>query len=176
MPEHLEDLDVLIWLPGQPEAVLAGQVRSEGASTSFVYDPGYLLLKHAIPIFQADLPLDHRRLYPAEPHLLAPSLRDALPDRWGRRAIAAKLSNLPRPRIREDDLDDITVMLGSNSDRIGALEFRRKGHTLSQRADDTIALGDLFRLSQQIEQGEERQKHHAKLARGFRIRRGRRAG
>lgn len=154
MPEHLEDLDVLIWLPGEPEPVLAGQVRSEDASTSFVYDPGYLLLKHAIPIFQADLPLVHRKLYPAEPHQLAPSLRDALPDRWGRRAIAAKLSNPPRSRFREDDLDDITVMLGSNSDRIGALEFRWEGHTLSQRADDTIALGDLFRLSQQIERGE----------------------
>ncbi|MFG6661542.1 HipA N-terminal domain-containing protein, partial [Sulfitobacter sp. 915] len=100
MPKHLEDLDVLIWLPGQPEPVLAGQLRSEDGSTSFVYDPGYLLLKHAIPIFQADLPLIHRKHYPAEPHQLAPSLRDALPDRWGRRAIAAKLSNPPRPRIR----------------------------------------------------------------------------
>lgn len=37
MLKHFEELDVLIWLPGEPEPVLAGQVLSDGASTSFVY-------------------------------------------------------------------------------------------------------------------------------------------
>jgi len=87
---HLpETVEVLIWLPGATEPVLAGEVRHEWRCLSFTYDRAYLTQGKPISICARDLKMKFQGHYPQEPHVLAPALRDSLPDRWGRRALAA---------------------------------------------------------------------------------------
>lgn len=153
MSHGFEELDVLIWLPGELQPVLAGQVLADGASTSFVYDRSYLAQPRSISIFGADLPLGVHRHYPSRSHVLAPCLRDALPDRWGRRAIAASLGSPGGTQVRDDDLDEITVMLRSGADRIGALDFQRPGQDPVIDTGEQDTLEDLMALADQIEEG-----------------------
>lgn len=151
MSHRFEELDVLIWLPGESDQVLAGHVLSDAASTSFIYDRAYLSRPGAISIFR-DLEMNAHRLYPGESHTLAPSLRDALPDRWGRRAIAAGLGSPVGGPPPEVELDEITVMLRSGADRIGALDFRRSEQNTATDVAEAVSLEDFMTLADQIEE------------------------
>lgn len=153
MSKQAEEVDVLAWLPGQSEATLAGQALYNGDAVSYCYDRIYLTQSDAIPLFAADLPLSVDRLHPPAPHHLAPTLRDALPDRWGRRAIAAALSNPGLQPVREDEIDDITLMRQTGSDRIGALDFRCPGTVDSRDGTAPASLEELMVLADLVATG-----------------------
>ena len=150
-----ETVDVLIWLPGATELVLAGEIRREWRCLSFTYDRAYLTQGKPISICARDLKMKFQGHYPQEPHVLAPALRDSLPDRWGRRALAAILSDAEGRPTFEDEIDEMQVMLLTGPDRIGALEFRAPGGQLpgepcSASLEELGALADCIEEGQQI--------------------------
>lgn len=122
-----ETAEVLIWLPGATEPVLAGVIQREWRCLSFTYDRAYLTQGKPISICARDLKMKFQSHHPQEPHVLARALRDPLPDRWGRRALAAILSDAGGRPILEDEIDEMQVMLLTGPDHIGALEFRAPG-------------------------------------------------
>lgn len=149
-----ETVDVLIWLPGATEPVLAGEVRREWRCLSFTYDRAYLTQGKPISICARDLKTKFQGHYPQEPHVLAPALRDSLPDRWGRRALAAILSDAEGSPTFEDEIDEMQVMLLTGPDRIGALEFRAPGGQLPG-APSSASLEELGALADYIEEGQQ---------------------
>lgn len=152
---HLTDeLDVWFWTPGQRKPVLAGRVTDNGGVISFAYDPDFLRRPNAMPIFDRDLPRGTDRIYPEEPHKIAPSLRDALPDRWGRRVIAAGLRADGIACVAEDEIDDITLMLRTGPDRIGGLHFCRAGEVPDLKTPFPPKLETLAGLVEIIERGD----------------------
>jgi len=153
MSQHYDEVDVLAWLPRQSDAVLAGQILHDGDAASYCYDRTYLTLPDATPLFTADLPLSVDRLHPPAPHRVAPTLRDALPDRWGRRVIAVALSKSGQQPLHEDEIDDITLMLQTGSDRIGALDFRRPNTVNSRDGSAPASLGELMALADLVGTG-----------------------
>lgn len=155
MSQHFDEVDVLAWLPSQSEAVLAGQILQDGDAASYCYDRAYLAQPDVVPLFTADLPLSDDSLHPPAPHRLAPTLRDALPDRWGRRVIAAVLSKPGLTPVREDEIDDITLMLQTGSDRIGALDFRRPNTADGRDGNAQATLEELMALADLVETGAQ---------------------
>ena len=153
MAHLVDDLDVWLWTPGERKPVIAGRLMDEAGVVSFVYDPDFLRLPNAMPIFERDLPLGTDRQYPVAPHKLAPSLRDALPDRWGRRAVAAGLRAEGIACVAEDEIDDITLMLRTGPDRIGGLHFCRAGEVPDLKTPFLPKLETLARLVEIIECG-----------------------
>ena len=125
----------------------------DGDATTYRCDRTYLTLADAIPLFAADLPLSADRLHPPAPHRLAPTLRDALPDRWGRRVVAAALSKPGVQLVREDEVDNITLMLQTGSDRIGALDFRRPDWVEKHHVAELASLEDLMVLADLVATG-----------------------
>lgn len=143
---------VWVWLPDQLEPVVAGRLEAGRTSSlrepalSFAYGRSYRERVGAVSLFDPELPLrpgtfDPERPVTAgrEPGPLAGCLRDASPDAWGRRVINLRLG--PDPDV---DLSELTYLLASSSDRIGALDFqlsatdyvpRRSEATLEQLID-----------------------------------------
>lgn len=154
MPPPTDELDVLIWTPGQAEPVVAGRVLDEVGVISFRYDKDFLALPNAISIFDRDLPHSAERQSPSDPHKIAPSLRDALPDMWGRRVIAAGLRADAIRCGSEDGIDDVTLMLRTGPDRIGGLEFCRPGTAPPFTKPASPPLEDVIRLVGLIDDGE----------------------
>ena len=110
-----KSLYVWMWLPGQSTPVVAGQVvRNEDTQViHFGYGRSFRNNPRAFPIFTPDLPLQEGLTGPAKGHLLAPSLRDALPDRWGRRVIVNDILGHRRDEINEDAFGEMTFMIKS---------------------------------------------------------------
>jgi len=146
-------VDVLIWLPGETGPVRAGEVRRGWRCLSFTYDRDYLTTGKPISIFHKDLKTKFQGHYPQDPHFLAPSLRDALPDRWGRRALAASLRDMEGGQIEEDELDEMLVMALTGPDSIGALDFQMPGE-VKPLDESTASLEELQDLADCIEDGK----------------------
>lgn len=147
-------IDVLIWLPGETDQVLAGQMLLDRGATSFLYDRAYLGHEKAISIYGADLKMNMRRLRMGGSGVITPSLRDALPDRFGRRAIAATLGDPTEGPMPEDQVSDVIAMLHTGPDRIGALDFRPSGDGDHGDSVDDAPLADLMALADLIEEGD----------------------
>ena len=115
---------VWIWLPHATEAVVCGRIDLVGERYHFSYAPSYLARKDAIPIWLPELPLEDRVIVPEAPATIAGSLRDAAPDQWGRRVVLNSQFGIRGKEVDTGDLDELTFMLMSGSDRIGALDFQ----------------------------------------------------
>lgn len=157
MTSEPKALFVWIWLPGETEPVVAGQViRNEDTDViHFGYGQSYRAHDGAFPIFTPDLPLQGGLIDPPKGHVLAPSLRDALPDRWGRRVIVNELLGHRKNDISEDAFGEMTFMIRSGSDRIGALDFQESPDTFTPRVSAEATLEELQNFSDMIEAGEE---------------------
>jgi serine/threonine-protein kinase HipA len=89
---------------------------------------------------------------PLQPGLAMPGcLRDASPDAWGRRVIINRM--LGRPAADTTDLDELTYLLESGSDRIGALDFQRSPSEYVPRLSAGASLEELLASAGKVEQG-----------------------
>lgn len=70
MKHLVDELDVCLCTPGERKPILAGRLTDDAGVVSFVYDPDFLRLPNAMPIFERDLPLGTDRQYPVAPHKL----------------------------------------------------------------------------------------------------------
>lgn len=144
---------VWIWLPGETMPVVAGRIWRDGERLIFNYGQSYLDRKEAIPLFEPDLPLGRGAIAPAAGLTIAGCLRDGAPDAWGRRVILNRMLGL---RGRDADigaLDELTYMLESGSDRIGALDFQLSSTDYRARAAKAASLEELLGAAERVEQG-----------------------
>jgi serine/threonine-protein kinase HipA len=149
---------VWIWLPGAVSPVVAGRLAIDGQGIAqFNYGRSYLERSNgtpaAISIHHPELPLQAGLLSPLYVLKMAGCLRDASPDAWGRRVILNKL--LGRNATGRDtlELSELTYLLHSGSDRIGALDFQRSASEYVPRAAHNVALDELLESAQRVEQG-----------------------
>ncbi|MGL5853410.1 MAG: HipA N-terminal domain-containing protein [Phycicoccus sp.] len=110
---------VWVWTPDATEPVVAGRLEPlPDDRFGFVYGRSYQRLPQAIPL-GPDLPLEPGLRVPASPSMTMPgTIRDACPDGWGQRVIRYLLTG----EAEAQDPDWPTVMLASESNRVGALD------------------------------------------------------
>lgn len=90
---------------------------------------------------------------PDPPLKLANTLRDAAPDAWGRRVIVNRLAGARGREIDAADLGELTFLLKSGSDRIGALDFQASPTNYVARESETTTLETLARAAELVERG-----------------------
>lgn len=153
MNSEYSELFVWIWLPGETTPVVAGKLTAAGTAYVFNYGKSYLQRENAIAIYDAELPL-RRGLLPLLPGLTIPGcLRDAAPDTWGRRVILNKKFGRKAADIDPAAVDELSYLIESGSDRIGALDFQRSPTQYEPRHASGAPLEELMEASERVERG-----------------------
>lgn len=143
---------VWIWLPGETQPVVAGRVTPDRDVLQFNYGLSYLARHNAMSIFD-ELPL-RAGILPLLPGLTMPGcLRDAAPDAWGRRVIINKKYGLKNNAAALIELSELTYLLESGSDRIGALDFQRSSSTYEPRSASSASLDELLESADRVDRG-----------------------
>ena len=149
---------VWIWLPDETEPVVAGRLEAENGNILFNYGKSYLERigdsKLAIAIYQPELPLTAGTLPLLEGLNMPGCIRDAAPDAWGRRVIINKKLGLKGASTDTAELDELTYLLESGSDRIGALDFQRSPTLYVPRAANNVSMEELAESAERVEKGE----------------------
>jgi serine/threonine-protein kinase HipA len=144
---------VWIWLPGATQPVVAGRLAPDGDALTFNYGKSYLAREDAIPLYLPELPLAPGALS-LQPGLKMPScIRDASPDAWGRRVLINRKFGATGERAEHAQLDELTYLLESGSDRIGALDFQRSPTEYVPRLAENAPLEQLLKAAEYVETG-----------------------
>jgi serine/threonine-protein kinase HipA len=144
---------VWIWLPNEVAPVVAGLLNKIGKQLLFNYGKSYLKRKNAISIYDPELPLQAGEL-PLRDGLSMPScIRDASPDAWGRRVLINRMLGLKGMDASNIELDELTYLLESGSDRIGALDFQLSATKYVPRVSDQASLEELMQSAERVENG-----------------------
>lgn len=149
---------VWIWLPHTTTPVVAGKLEADTrGNVQFNYGKSYLERINANPpaiaIYEPELPLQNGVL-PLLNGLTIPScIRDAAPDAWGRRVIINKKFGRKGKNTDTDTLGELTYLLESGSDRIGALDFQRSASEYIPRSATNVALEELLKSAERVEKG-----------------------
>lgn len=142
---------VWFWLPDAEAPVVAGMLSRQGRQFVFNYGRSYLGLKNAIPLYAPELPLQ-TGLLPLLTGLDMPScLRDASPDAWGRRVLMNRKFGMG-DRVN-DELDELTYLLESGSNRIGALDFQTSSSKYFSRQVVQPSIEDLLTAADRVDRG-----------------------
>lgn len=149
---HPKEAYVWIWLPGATEPVVAGRITQTGDSYAFNYGASYLGREGAIPIYEPELPLERGMITPAAGLALASCLRDGSPDAWGRRVIINRLVG-GNAAAEASDINELTYLLESGSDRIGALDFQQSATEYVPRLKAEASYEELLEAAERIEKG-----------------------
>ncbi|MCX7586219.1 HipA N-terminal domain-containing protein [Phenylobacterium sp. 58.2.17] len=116
---HHDEAYVWFWLPGKVEPVVAGRIaRQPDGRLVFNYGRSYLARNDAISIYEPELPLAPGEMRPRKSMQMPSCLRDASPDAWGRRVIINRTMGLKGSEADSIDLDELTYLLESGSDRV----------------------------------------------------------
>jgi len=149
---------VWIWLPEATEPVVAGKLEADDqGSVQFNYGKSYLERINAnhpaISIYEPELPLK-KGVLPLLDGLTMPGcIRDSAPDAWGRRVIINKKLGRKGKDTDTEALDELTYLLESGSDRIGALDFQRSSSEYVPRSANNVPLEELLQSAARVEQG-----------------------
>jgi serine/threonine-protein kinase HipA len=151
--ERLDEAFVWIWLPEATTPVVAGRIAKEGDKLLFNYGRSYLERRHAVSIYEPELPLRAGTL-PLLDGLLMPScIRDGAPDAWGRRVIVNRKLGHKGDQIDVRHIGELTYLLESGSDRIGALDFQRSAVEYIPRGGGAATLEELLSAADRVESG-----------------------
>lgn len=155
--EETKEAFVWIWLPGQTQPVVAGKLEADNGLIHFNYGKSYLEriteTPPAIPIYEPELPL-RAGILPLPDGLEMPnSIRDAAPDAWGRRVIINKIFGQKGVDTDTGNLGELSYLLESGSDRIGALDFQRSPREYVPRSVNNASLEELLESAQRVERG-----------------------
>ena len=149
---------VWIWLPEATEPVVAGKLEADDqGNVQFNYGKSYLERINANPpaisIYEPELPLK-KGVLPLLDGLTIPGcIRDSAPDAWGRRVIINKKLGRKGKNRDTDALGELTYLLESGSDRIGALDFQRSPSEYVPRLANNVPLEELLQSAERVEQG-----------------------
>ncbi|MBL1421331.1 MAG: type II toxin-antitoxin system HipA family toxin [Alphaproteobacteria bacterium] len=149
----LTEAYVWIWLPDRTEPIVAGKLEQDGQNLIFAYGKSYLERQEAISIYEAELPLKAGTL-PLLNGLSIPNcIRDGAPDAWGRRVIINRQMGLKGADIDPMQLNELTYLLRSGSDRIGALDFQQSATQYIPRQSMGATLIELMSSAERVEKG-----------------------
>ena len=144
---------VWIWLPGKTEPVVAGRLAAIDDRLMFNYGRSYLKRDNRVPIYLPELPL-RAGVLPLLDGLTMPScLRDAAPDAWGRRVILNRSFGSKRNESDAASIDELTYLLQSGSDRMGALDFQVSATDYVAREAMPASLAELMNATASVEKG-----------------------
>lgn len=149
---------VWIWLPKATQPVVAGKLEADNqGNIQFNYGKSYLERAHddppAISIYEPELPLK-KGVLPLLDGLTMPGcIRDSAPDAWGRRVIINKKLGRKGKDSDTDTLGELTYLLESGSDRIGALDFQRSPSEYIPRSTTSVSLEELLESATRVEHG-----------------------
>ena len=135
---------VWIWLPNETVPVVAGLLTKVGRQLLFNYGKSYLERKNAISIYEPELPLRAGEIPLLEGLSMPSCIRDASPDAWGRRVLINRRLGLKASNASEVELDELTYLLDSGSDRVGALDFQVSARKYVPRMSDQASLDELM--------------------------------
>ncbi|HKG38693.1 MAG TPA: HipA domain-containing protein [Conexibacter sp.] len=141
---------VWAWLPGATDPVVAGRLDKSGELVTFTYGQSYLARGDAIPLYLPELPLQRGQISPLAGDI-AGCIADAGPDAWGQRVILNR--HVGGEVVDTADLQPLTYLLESGSDRIGALDFQVSSTEYVARSTDQASLDELARAAEKVEQG-----------------------
>lgn len=149
---------VWIWLPDATEPVVAGKLESDDqGNVQFNYGKSYLDRINASPpaisIYEPELPLKNGVLPLLDGLTMPGCIRDSAPDAWGRRVIINKKLGRKGKDTDTDALGELTYLLESGSDRIGALDFQRSPSEYVPRLANNVPLEELLQSAERVEQG-----------------------
>lgn len=144
---------VWIWLPEEIAPVVAGKLEVDDGNIIFNYGKSYLARENAIPIYDIELPLKEGTLPLLNGLSMPGCIRDASPDAWGRRVIINKMLGLKGGEIDTTRLDEITYLLESGSDRIGALDFQLSATEYIPRLPVNTSLDELMNSVERVNKG-----------------------
>lgn len=144
---------VWIWLPGQTEPVVAGKLTAHGDRLLFNYGRSYLARDDAIAIYHPELPLQPGIMEPRVGHRMHGCIRDGSPDAWGRRVILNAKLGRRGAAADSDQLDELTYLMESGSDRIGTLDFQASPTEYIPRASGNATLEELMASAERVEKG-----------------------
>lgn len=144
---------VWTWLPDRTEPVVAGRLAPTREGLQFNYGRSYLARADRVPLYLPELPLQAGVL-PLLTGLSMPGcLRDAAPDAWGRRVIINQLLGGVGADADTAVLDELSYLLHSGSDRIGALDFQSSASQYLARQGGGASLDELLESASRVEQG-----------------------
>ena len=144
---------VWIWLPGETEPVVAGKLEAEGDKLLFAYGRSYLARENAISIYDQELPLRRGTHDPLDGLTIPGCIRDAAPNAWGRRVIINRLTGMRGPEVDTADLSELTYLLESGSDRVGALDFQKSPTEYVPRQNTGASYAELLDSARKVEEG-----------------------
>lgn len=139
---------VWIWLPGATEPVVCGRLDDDGSRIRFVYARSYRDRPDAVPIYEPELPLREGPLDATSGVRLPLCIDDAMPDSWGRRLIQYRRGSVTT------ELNELSYLLESGSDRIGALDFQASATEYVPRSVAHPTLDDLADAVRLVEAGQ----------------------
>lgn len=144
---------VWIWLPDADTPVVAGLLSRDGNQLVFNYGRSYLARSDAVPLYAPELPLQGGAM-PLLPGLSMPGcIRDASPDAWGRRVLINRKLGVRGAGAANIELDELTYLLESGSDRIGALDFQISPTRYVPRQAQQASLEELSSAAEKVERG-----------------------
>ena len=152
---------VWIWLPEETKPIVAGRLEADTSNGSgnilFNYGKSYLERinnrQPVMSIYEPELPLKAGALPLLEGLTIPGCIRDAAPDAWGRRVIINKKLGLKGAGTDTAELHELTYLLESGSDRIGALDFQRSPTEYVPRAANNVSMEELIESAERVEKG-----------------------
>lgn len=157
MTSNPKEAFVWFWLPEQTEPVVAGRLEVDNGYIIFNYGKSYLDRIRdeppAIPIYEPELPLRDGALPLPDGLTLPGCIRDAAPDAWGRRVIINKILGQKGAYKDTAELNELSYLLESGSDRIGALDFQHSPTEYKPRLAKNVAIEELLESAERVEAG-----------------------
>ncbi len=148
---------VWIWLPEETVPVVAGRLEAHDGKIQFNYGKSYLeRLQDSTPvmsIYDVELPLKPGILPLLDGLSMPGSIRDAAPDAWGRRIIINRKLGIKGANTDTFQLDELTYLLESGSDRIGALDFQCSPTDYQPRLAGNVSFDELIDSAARVEKG-----------------------
>lgn len=140
---------VWIWLPSAQEPVVCGRLDDDARRISFSYAVSYLAGPNALPIYEPELAFQRGPQFAVDGARLPLCIDDAMPDSWGRRLVNLRLGE------PTTEFGELTYLLASGSDRIGALDFQASPTDYVSREADHPSLDDLASAAERVEEGSD---------------------
>ncbi len=144
---------VWVWLPDSDAPVVAGVLMRQGQQLVFNYGRSYLARSDAIALYSPELPLVSGAIALLPGIDMPGCIRDASPDAWGRRVLINRKFGLKGGEAANAELDELTYLLESGSDRVGALDFQVSATQYAARQTQQPSLDDLFSAADKVAQG-----------------------
>lgn len=144
---------VWMWLPGATEPVVAGRLDRDGERLLFTYGASYRRRHNAISLYEPELPLQEGVIAPIDGLSMPSCIRDGSPDAWGRRVIINGLTGKKPDATGLPEISELTFLLQSGSDRIGALDFQASATEYVPRLAAQASLDVLMEAAALIEKG-----------------------